>query len=62
MVEYFHTTPLDGFAGQKRPSSFGVTNKNVSAIVSWKTATDKDEIERVVNADDMQVFRCDSFT
>jgi hypothetical protein len=34
----------------------------VSAIVSWKTATDKDEIERVVNADDMQVFRCDSFT
>jgi glycine/D-amino acid oxidase-like deaminating enzyme len=39
---------------------FGVTNMNVSPIVSWNTAADKDKVERVVNADDVQVLRCDA--
>jgi hypothetical protein len=39
---------------------FGVRNKNVSATVSGKTITDKDKIERVINADDMQVSHCDT--
>jgi hypothetical protein len=39
---------------------FGVTEKNVSAIVSWNTAANKDKVKRVVNADDVQVLRCNA--
>jgi hypothetical protein len=39
---------------------FGVTDKNVGTIVSWNTTADKDKVEQVVNADDMQVLRCDA--
>lgn len=34
---------------------FGVRNKNVSATVPGKTITDKDKIERVINADEFRI-------